>query len=178
MSFGAPSTNPQKTVTVVQGEYSVSADPAVVMSTVLGSCISVCLYDDVASVGGMNHFLLAGEKGSSSSDLKYGVNAMELLINKVLRAGGNRDNLKAKLFGGARMTTHARDIGQSNGIFAKEFLEREGIPCISQSIGGDMARRVQFVPTTGAARQLQVSGQAPDEVVKPQPKPVDDITLF
>lgn len=178
MSFGTSASGQQKTVTVVQGEYSVSADPTVVMSTVLGSCISVCLYDDVAAVGGMNHFLLAGQKDSGNNDLKYGVNAMELLINKVLRAGGNRSDLKAKLFGGARMTEHARDIGHSNGVFAKEFLQREGIPCVSQSLGGEMARRVQFVPTTGAARQLQVTGQAPVEVIKPRPKPVEDITLF
>lgn len=169
----------QKTITIVQGDYAVSSDPAVIMSTVLGSCIAVCLFDPRARVGGMNHFLLAGDGQARGDDLKYGVNAMELLINKVLRAGGERRALQAKLFGGARMTDHARDIGQSNALFALEFLDREGIPCISQSLGGQKARRIQFTPSTGAARQLQVSGPAPDlsplPAVLPPPAP---ITLF
>lgn len=168
-----------KTITVVQGDYAVSADPHVVMSTVLGSCVAVCLFDARAGVGGMNHFLLAGSGAAKSADLKYGVNAMELLINRVLRAGGERRNLQAKLFGGARMTDHSRDIGRSNADFALEFLEREGIPCVSQSLGGDKARRVQFTPSTGAARQLQIAGPAPEitESRKP-PQPINDITLF
>lgn len=169
----------QKTITIVQGDYAVSSDPAVIMSTVLGSCVAVCLFDPQARIGGMNHFLLAGEGQARGDDLKYGINAMELLINKVLRAGGERRALQAKLFGGARMTDHARDIGRSNAIFAQEFLDREGIPCVSQSLGGEKARRVQFTPTTGAARQLQVSGPAPDikpiRVDLPPPTP---ITLF
>lgn len=169
----------QKTITIVQGDYAVSSDPAVIMSTVLGSCVAVCLFDPRARVGGMNHFLLAGNGEARGNDLKYGVNAMELLINRVLRAGGDRRALQAKLFGGARMTDHARDIGHSNAVFALEFLEREGIPCISQSLGGQKARRVQFTPSTGAARQLQVSGPAPE--ITPIPAnvpPVAAITLF
>ncbi len=173
------SARTSKTVTVVQGDYAVSADPHVVMSTVLGSCVAVCLYDQKIGVGGMNHFLLASSGTAKSDDLKYGVNAMELLINRVLRAGGDRRNLQAKLFGGARMTDHSRDIGRSNADFALEFLEREGIACVSQSLGGDKARRVQFTPTTGAARQLQVVGPAPDIAPVKRPPPQNsDITLF
>ena len=169
----------QKTVTIVQGDYSVSSDPAVVMSTVLGSCIAVCLYDPFARIGGMNHFLLASAGEAKSDDLKYGVNAMELLINRVLRAGGDRTKLQAKVFGGARMTQHARDIGRTNAEFALEFLDREGIPCVSQSIGGDLARRVQFTPATGAARQLQIAGAG--QVIEPVQRrvaPASEITLF
>lgn len=167
-----------KPITVVQGDYAVSADPQVYMSTVLGSCVAVCLFDPTARVGGMNHFLLVGETRNDAADLKYGVNAMELLINKVLRAGGQRHALKAKLFGGARMTDHARDIGSSNAKFALEFLQREGIPCIAQSLGGDKARRVQFTPTSGAARQMQISGPDPIETPRPAPAPATEITLF
>ena len=168
-----------KTVTVVQGDYYVTTDPNVIITTVLGSCVSVCLYDAQAGVGGMNHFLLASHGGTESSDLKYGVNAMELLINKVLRAGATRENLEAKLFGGARITDHARDIGSSNAKFAREFIEREGIRCTSHSLGGDQARRVRFYPTTGAAKQLLISDAEPIEERVPTPKPVAaDITLF
>jgi chemotaxis protein CheD len=172
-------TTTQKTVTIVQGDYAVSRDPAVVMSTVLGSCVAVCLFDPQAGVGGMNHFLLAGTGGVRSNDMRYGVNAMELLINELLRAGANRHNLSAKLFGGARMTDHARDIGKSNAAFASDFLAQEGIPCLSQSLGGDQARRVQFTPVTGAARQLQIAGVAPELVAeKPVAPRTPDITLF
>lgn len=169
----------QKTITVVQGDYAVSSDPHVIMSTVLGSCVAVCLFDPRAHVGGMNHFLLAGDGQARGDDLKYGVNAMELLINRVLRAGGDRRALQAKLFGGARMTDHARDIGHSNAVFALEFLAREGIPCVSQSLGGQKARRIQFTPSTGAARQLQVSGPPPEirPIAHVLPKP-EAITLF
>lgn len=168
-----------KTITVVQGDYAVSKDANVMMSTVLGSCIAVCLYDATAGVGGMNHFLLASQGNGESSDLKYGVNAMELLINRVLREGGERAALQAKIFGGARMTEHARDIGQSNAAFAIDFLEREGIPCVSKSIGGNQARRVQFAPVTGAARQLQISGPEPEILpVKPAAPAQEEITLF
>ncbi|WP_019956150.1 chemotaxis protein CheD [Yoonia vestfoldensis] len=165
-------------VTIVQGDFAVSNDVHVVMSTILGSCVAVCLFDRQAKVGGMNHFLLATGGDANTADLKYGVNAMELLINKILRAGGDRRRLQAKIFGGARMTVHARDIGQSNGDFAQSFLEREGIPCLSQSLGGTLARRVQFTPTTGAARQMQITGSPPPETQVTRPRQAADITLF
>ena len=179
MSAVFPTAPSNKVITVIQGDYAVSAAPDVIMSTVLGSCVAVCLYDAEAGVGGMNHFLLADFGQNQSDDLKYGVNAMELLINKVLQAGGDRRRLQAKLFGGARMTDHSRDIGQNNAKFALDFIGREGIPCTSQSLGGDKARRVQFSPSTGAARQMQIAGPAPEvEVVRRAPPPTAEITLF
>jgi len=169
----------ERTITIVQGDFAVSGDPAVVMSTVLGSCVAVCLFDPKVKVGGMNHFLLAGDGDARSNDMRYGVNAMELLINQLLHAGAARDRLLAKLFGGARMTPHARDIGQSNATFARDFLVQEGIPCVSHSLGGVQARRVQFKPVTGAARQLQIAGDAPVLAVETAPAPPpSDITLF
>jgi len=166
-------------ITVVQGDFAVSADPSAIMSTVLGSCVAMCLFDAVNRVGGMNHFLLATSTLAESDDLKYGINAIELLINRLLKSGAERCHLQAKLFGGARMTDHARDIGAGNAAFAKEFLEREDITCVSSSLGGEQARRVQFVPTTGAARQLQIAGMAVDETIRPrQVRTPQDITLF
>ncbi len=168
-----------KTITIVQGDYAVSTDPEAVMTTVLGSCVAVCLFDPRNAVGGMNHFLLATVAEGQSDDLKYGVNAMELLINRMLGAGAQRANLQAKLFGGARMTDHSGGIGTKNAAFAQEFLEKEGIPEVSSSLGGDKARRVQFIPTTGAARQMQVAGDMPDETRIARPvRQAPDITLF
>ena len=179
MSVTQVSRSSQKTITVIQGDYAVSTDPNVIMSTVLGSCIAVCLFDPFAHIGGMNHFLLAQAADAQNSDLKYGVNAMELLINRVVSAGGDRASLQAKLFGGARMTEHARDIGRNNADFALDFLMRESIPCVAQSLGGDKARRIQFTPTTGAARQLQISGTQPLLTAIKRPGPAtENITLF
>lgn len=172
-------TQTTQTITVVQGGYAVSDNPAVVLSTVLGSCVAVCLFDPQTKVGGMNHFLLANSAKGKSDDLKYGVNAMELLINRLLQAGAIRKNLQAKVFGGARMTAHSNAIGSVNAAFAKDFLEKEGIVQLASSLGGEQARRVQFVPTTGAARQLQISGIVPDEVpAARQHSKSPDITLF
>lgn len=169
----------EKTITIVQGDFAVSADRRVKMTTVLGSCVAVCLFDPKAGVGGMNHFLLAGTGSPRSDDLRYGVNAMELLINRLLHAGAERHQLRAKLFGGASMTDHGGNIGESNAAFAVDFVQQEGIPCLSQSLGGEKARRVQFTPSTGAARQLQISGNTLDLAAeKKVVTPPSDITLF
>lgn len=142
--------------TVVQGQFDTSDDPNVCLSTILGSCVSICLFDTTIAVGGMNHFLLPGELNSDSQDQKYGVNAMELLINKLLVMGAGRSNLQAKVFGGANMNESLRDIGKLNGEFAFSFLELESIPILSSSLGGNNARRLRFWPTTGAVKQMIV----------------------
>lgn len=170
-----------KTQTIVQGEFDTSNDPMVCFSTILGSCVSICLYDTGASVGGMNHFLLPGDLNGNSQDKKYGVHAMELLINRLLGIGARRENFQAKVFGGANMNTGLRDIGRLNGEFAHSFLQLEGIPIVSESLGGSNARRIRFWPTTGAAKQLLVPDQ--DFKVKETPtsvksEPETSISLF
>lgn len=158
----------EKTVNVTQGEFKLSDDPSVVLSTLLGSCVSVCLHDPVRKIGGMNHFLLAEDRSGSSGEVKYGVHAMELLINALIKQGADRGRLVAKAFGGAKMDGNLRDIGTGNITFAREFLAREGIKCEGESFGGLQARRVQFWPTSFRARQRLV----PRETVKETPAPV------
>lgn len=168
------------TVNVVQGEYKYSSDPNTVLTTVLGSCVACCLYDDVAQIGGMNHFLLASGGENDTSQLKYGLNAMEVLINQILKGGGQRKDLKAKLFGGAAITDAFAKIGKSNGAFALEFLENEKIPCVSHSLGGSSARRIRFFPTSGLAQQKVVQPEQVKEVIAPMPAaaPQKSIELF
>ncbi len=179
MSLSVPQADDVDIVTVVQGDFFVTADPNVIITTVLGSCVSVCLFDATVGVGGMNHFLLARQGDVADNDLRYGVNAMELLINKVLQAGAQRSRLEAKVFGGARIIDHATDIGASNAQFACDFLQRERIRCVSQSLGGTNARRIRFYPTTGAAKQLQIAGvSATIENAQPVRPVRSDITLF
>ena len=104
-------------INLIQGEYRVVDCEHTVVSTILGSCVSACLRDPVAGIGGMNHFLLPGS--NESEGVQYGAYAMEVLINALLKSGARRDRLEAKLFGGARMVKGLIDIGQQNALFAR-----------------------------------------------------------
>ena len=146
---------------VSQGEHAVSDCPQTVITTVLGSCVSTCMWDPEARLGGMNHFLLPGDRVEYLQSRLHGTNAMELLINALLRRGAERTRLRAKLFGGSRMIAGLSNIGQANAAFASEFCRRENIPCISGSLGGDAGRRIRFWPSTGRVRQ-QLLRNAPD----------------
>ena len=110
---------PARQFNVIRGEYKVSNDENAALSTVLGSCVACCMWDPMARVGGMNHFLVAGDQyGESEHTLSHGVYAMEVLINGLLKRGANRNCLKAKLFGGAAITRGLPDIGKQNSAFA------------------------------------------------------------
>ena len=172
--------NEGKLVYVVQGTYYVSAHPDATFSTVLGSCISVCLYDPLAAIGGMNHFLLPGGRGTDSGHIRFGVNAMEKLINELLKNGACKTRLLAKVFGGARMSTTLSDIGGQNAAFTHTFLTNEGITSVSESVGGSLARRVIFRPTTGHAKMLFVQGAVElNEVPPPRQQPqTGNMVLF
>ena len=145
---------------VVQGEQHVESDPKAMLTTILGSCIAACMWDPVRRLGGMNHFLLPGEDNqvpepnSGGSSARYGVHAMELLVNALLRRGARRESLQAKLFGGGRMIRGLTDIGEMNATFAERFLKAEGIPVVGGSLRGNQGRRIQFWPVGGRARQV------------------------
>jgi len=147
----------RKPINVIQGDFAVSDDREDIMTTVLGSCVAACIFDTRSQVGGLNHFLLPGDNAGSSTSMSYGLNAMELLINNMLKRGASRKRFQAKLFGGARMIKGLSDIGEQNAAFALDFLKMEGIPCVSQSLGGTSARRLRFWPATGRV-QLRVLG--------------------
>ncbi|MGR3496418.1 chemotaxis protein CheD [Citreimonas sp.] len=174
----------EQLINVVQGDFEISDKPDVILTTVLGSCVAVCLHDPVRQIGGMNHFLLPyGDSGGDGSgvSMRYGTYAMELLINGLLKQGARKERLQAKIFGGARMNEKLRDIGSSNAAFAREFLAEENIPIVGESLSGKAARRIRMWPMTGRVRQLLVEN--PTEVPVERPvavprKPQEDITLF
>ncbi len=149
----------ERKINIVQGQQHVDKDPKVMLTTILGSCVAACLYDPVAAIGGMNHFLLPGErpgydqKGHSGA-MRYGAYSMELLVNGLLREGAQRGRLRAKLFGGARMLKGLTDVGSLNADFAERFLREEGIAIVGGSLRGDRGRRIQFWPTSGRAQQI------------------------
>lgn len=146
-------------VHLIQGQHHVSADPGVVISTTLGSCIACCMFDPVNRIGGMNHFLLPhGESAAGPNAVRYGAHAMELLINGLLRAGALRGDLVAKLFGGGRISDYLADVGDANATFAENYLRHEGITLLPGSVRGRGARKLQFWPATGRARQRMILG--------------------
>ncbi|KEO51751.1 chemotaxis protein CheD [Thioclava pacifica] len=162
---------------ISQGEFIAGTAGSRSITTILGSCVACCLYDEGAKVGGMNHFLLPERSGSAIQAASFGVNAMELLINDLIKLGARRTALKAKLFGGARMIAGLSDVGRKNGDFALAFLQREGILCMSQSLGGTQARRIEFWPDTGRARQ-RLLGEASIIEAEIIPEPAVDVELF
>lgn len=142
-------TSPQiaeQRVHIIQGEFFVSADPNIVVTTILGSCVAACVRDPLAGVGGVNHFLLPGKTPSSNGepDERMGVHLMELLVNGLLKAGASRDRLEAKLFGGARTVKGLSDVGAHNIEFARRFLKNERIKFVGGDTGGDLGRRIQY----------------------------------
>jgi chemotaxis protein CheD len=138
-------------VTIHPGEYYVSSEE-IYISTVLGSCISVALHEPQLKIGGLNHYMLPGTfKGFKTADKsgRYGVYAMELLINEMLKNGARRKNLRAKVFGGGNVLSSANKVGTNNARFALQFLETEQIPIDAQDVESDIARKVLFDPVTG-----------------------------
>lgn len=164
---------------ITQGEFAVGNRPDMVITTILGSCVSCCLWDPVAKVGGMNHMLLTVQSDDRGSCNLAGINAMELLINGILKLGGQRDRLRAKAFGGARMVAGLSDIGAQNASFTMDFLEREGISCDSQSLGGTTARHVMFWPASGRALQkIRQSADLIEEIPVQEAQRGNDLELF
>jgi len=167
--------------TITQGNYRTSSNSNDVFTCVLGSCIASCLFDPIEGIGGMNHFLLPAQKdGDAVSHNRFGANSMEILINKLLRNGAHKANLRAKVFGGSQVTKGYSNIGAQNVLFINEFLFEEDIPCLSKSVGGTQARRIRFWPATGEAKMLLLPDTRVDEIhAKPKPtSSVENITLF
>ena len=131
--------------------YATKKDEGI--ATVLGSCISTCIYDENSGIGGMNHFLIPGdfrdEEIFLSPTARFGMYAMELLMGELIKFNIDRSNIKAKVFGGANLSGSSMNVGENNVRFIKAFLEMEGIPVKSINVGGNYARKVFFFPKTG-----------------------------
>ncbi|MEM1195964.1 MAG: chemotaxis protein CheD [Pseudomonadota bacterium] len=159
-----------KRITVIQGQAHSSEDANVEFNTVLGSCVATCLFDPVARIGGMNHFLLAEPPKSARSatfDSNYGLYLMELLVNQMLQLGAIKSRLKGRLYGGANINADLGAIGSANAAFAREFLASEGIEKVFEDLEGSRARRIQFRPASGLVRCREVA-----PVAAPKDKPL------
>ena len=146
-------------VRIFQGEYYVTDQPDEVLSTVLGSCVAVCIRDPEIRVGGMNHFLLpsAASPSRQGYSLRYGVYSVERLINDILSRGGERERLEVKVFGGVNVLKGMAQIGSRNAEFVENYLAREGLPIAAKHLRGDIARRIRYYPTTGRVMMNRIS---------------------
>ncbi|WP_435273865.1 chemoreceptor glutamine deamidase CheD [Psychrobium sp. nBUS_13] len=136
-------------VKVVAGDFYVSCQDEVIC-TVLGSCVSTCIRDVKTGVGGINHFLLPdADCDILSSSNRYGVFAMEQLINSIIKYGGRRENFEIKVVGGGNMMAGPNDIGLRNIEFVEQFLKTEGLAVSARDVGGLQARKIQYIAKTG-----------------------------
>lgn len=148
------------------GEIAASQS-SVVLDTLLGSCVAVCMYDPVLRAGGMNHILLpncpVGEKSP-----RCGIHAMELLINELMKLGGDRRRFVAKAFGGANVLQGIRmlPVGDGNARFVREFLTLEKIPLVAERMGGTHAVHLYFHTDTGKATVHTVDGSTLPTIIK------------
>jgi chemotaxis protein CheD len=123
------------------------------VTTILGSCVAVCLWDPARKVGGINHYLLPEGPGASERPARFGTHATGLLIKELLALGCNRRNLRAKIFGGACVLGTARQdashLGLRNIDVARLVLKEEGIPIVVEDVGGDRGRKLMFQTDDG-----------------------------
>lgn len=138
---------------ILPGEYYFTHKDMVIV-TVLGSCVSACIRDRISGVGGMNHFMLPGDgepDSPISASMRYGTYAMEMLINDVLKAGGRRENLEAKVFGGGNVLSGftSINVGQRNAQFVRHYLRAEKIRVLAEDLNDIYPRKVYFFPRTG-----------------------------
>ncbi len=161
-----------ESVKLQPGQYHAAAGDGSI-STVVGSCVSSCLWDPAMRIGGMNHFMLPGEPSATASpwgvSARFGLYAMELLINDMLRLGADRRRLVAKVFGGAQVLQgfDTLDVGGMNSKFVLNFLREEGIELLAQDLLGVCPRKLHFFPASGKVQVKRLHLQ-PDGVVQQQ----------
>jgi chemotaxis protein methyltransferase CheR len=187
----APNAKPVEEHTIILGDVKATRGPAM-LKTLLGSCVSACIFDPKTGVGGMNHFSLPGVSDEGVS-ARYGAHAMELLVTAVMKKGGDRHRLRAKVFGGGKVLnvqSEHLNVGAKNAEFVLKYLGAEGIPIDGQSLGGTSGRIVRFHPHTGKAQAKPLAGHDLPQIVerevefgrellqKVEVPPDDGITLF
>jgi chemotaxis protein CheD len=168
----------RKRIIIHPGEYRISRE-SIVLSTLLGSCVAVCMYDPTARVMGMNHFLLVGLRATGAGPVfrsdagRYGIHAMELLINGLLRNGAKRSRLKAKAFGGGNVLGTCREnhqgfecVSTANVRFVREFLEQDGIPLLAADLGGNFGRQIHFAGSDFSVYVRKIQSQQTRDLIE------------
>lgn len=135
----------REALSIIGGEFAITRDEDnLPIVTILGSCVAVMLYDKVTKIKGMNHFLLPG-KWDKGNSYRYGIHAIEVMMNEMYRLGCKKQNLVAKIAGGANLFQNFQEnIGQRNVEFARLFCKEEKIPLLSEHVLGNHGRMVML----------------------------------
>ncbi len=171
----------QSIVTIHPGEFYTSKED-IIIATVLGSCVSVAFWDQRLKLGGINHFMLPGDLGDEdmikSRNAKYGMFAIELLYNELLKAGSKKSDIIAKVFGGAsvlRLANGPTKIPKGNVDFAVAFLRKENIPIVANDTGGILPRKIFFFAQTGRVLLKRICGTLSTAVEREEEAYLDKI---
>lgn len=183
---------PHEIASILPGEFFVSADPMIVY-TVLGSCISACIRDPIARVGGMNHFMLPEPKeggyDSWGESTRYGSYAMESLINGILKRGGLKSRLEVKLFGAGKIYEGNIDVGARNVDWVREYLRAEGLMPVKTDLGDVYPRKVYYFTESGRVLLKKIERlknrtiadretEYAEKMRSMTQQPAEDVTLF
>ncbi len=158
-------------VKILPGEYFVTGRDMVLV-TVLGSCVAACIRDKLTGIGGMNHFMLPDNNSDGGNPVglagRYGVYAMELMINQMLKSGAKRGNLEAKVFGGGNVLRGftVANVGQRNAEFVIQYLRTEHIALKAQDLLDIYPRKVYYFPATGRTLVKKLRGVHNDTIVQ------------
>ena len=155
---------------VLPGEFYVTKHSEV-LTTVVGSCVSACIYDPSIGLGGMNHFMLPTgkippdrwENTAVSAANRYGNYAMEHVINDILKYGGRRERLQVKLFGGGQIISSMAAVGQQNIEFVRHYVLNEGLHLVASDLGDMYPRKLLFYPKKGLVRVKKLRGPDSDK---------------
>lgn len=145
-------------INVGMADYKTAKTPDILMTAGLGSCIGVCIHDQVSRVGGLAHIMLPTANGNVGGNLfKYADTAIEIMMQEILKLGANKNRLKAKIAGGAQMFSFpgkppVLKIGDRNSEAVEQELKRMGIPLLSTDVGGSFGRTIHFDVATGELR--------------------------
>lgn len=157
---------------ILPGEYYVTQHNEII-TTVLGSCVSACIWDRVFGIGGINHFMLPlshnGEWGGSelvSTATRYGNYAMEHMINDILTHGGHRKNLAVKIFGGGQIISVMSNIGSKNLEFVESYIKNKGLEFFGKDVGESFPRKVVFFPQNGRVRVKKLKQLHNDTLIR------------
>ncbi|MEK6642061.1 MAG: chemoreceptor glutamine deamidase CheD [Nitrospirota bacterium] len=183
---------PHEIASILPGEFFVSREPMIVY-TVLGSCISACIRDPIAGVGGMNHFMLPEPTevahDSWGESTRYGSYAMESLINEILKRGGLKSRLEIKLFGAGKIYEGNIDVGANNAKWVIGYLKSEGLGTVNTDLGDVCPRKVYYFTDSGRVLMkkiervknrtiLERESEYALRIKQREQQPVEDVTLF
>lgn len=183
---------PHEIASILPGEFFVSREPMIVY-TVLGSCISACIRDPIAGVGGMNHFMLPEPKEAAhdswGESTRYGSYAMESLINEILKRGGLKSRLEIKLFGAGKIYEGNIDVGANNAKWVIGYLKSEGLATVKTDLGDVCPRKVYYFTDSGRVLMKKIERVKNRTILERErdyavrikqreQQPVEDVTLF